>query len=114
MLEDEIQLLQYGQYETKEFWDFKMSEAEPSSWISHPTDDPKGKFKYIGAFFNLSLDQMNWSRSTYSILDWLADIGGLNDMLCLMARLCVAPMASHQLAASLLHNLFRYKESRNF
>ena len=45
---------------------------------------------------------MRWTRQTYSILDWLGDMGGLMDMLNLLARLAVTPMASHSLQSALL------------
>ena len=71
-----------------------MSETHPSSWINWPTTDkPLNKYKYAGIEFNMSLDQMNWNRATYSILDWLGDLGGLLDILLKIGELLVEPIA---------------------
>ena len=75
-----------------------MSEANPSSWIYWPTaDNPSAKFKYLSSEFNVSLDEVNWTRQTYSTLDWLADVGGLYGIIFKLASLAVAPMAKHTL-----------------
>ena len=89
-------MLQYGQYDDHEFYGFSMSSAQPSSWINWPTEDkPSNKYKYASIEFNMSSNIMNWNRTTYSILDWLGDLGGLFGMLFSLASLAVAPMANY-------------------
>lgn len=111
-IEDETSYLQYGQYEEKVFFDYMLHDAIPSSWIYWPTkDNPSSLFKYMSAEFNMSIDRLNWSRSTYSILDYLGDLGGLLDMLIAIAGYIVAPMASYRLETTLLQTFFRFRES---
>ena len=43
----------------------------------------------------MSSNIMNWNRATYSMLDYLGDLGGLFGMLVSLASLAVAPMASY-------------------
>lgn len=49
------------------------------------------------------------NRETYSLLDWLGDLGGLFDALFLIFSLIVAPVASFSMRATLLSKFFRFK-----
>lgn len=81
-LEDEASYMQYGQYSSHEFFSFKMDETQLSAWINYPTPrEPLNKYKFASIEFNMSMNQMNWTRSTYSLLDWLGDLGGLLQIL---------------------------------
>ena len=59
---------------------------------------------------NLSVSQnlKVTSRKTYSILEWLADIGGLYDALKIISGALVAPLSSFALNAELLTQVFRH------
>ena len=50
------------------------------------------------------------SRQTYSVLEWLGDVGGLNDSLYLIAQLILLPFTSFYNSSFLTRNLFRYKK----
>ena len=92
-----------------EFYDFILSESVPSSWITWPTPkNPSSLYKYVSMEFNMSIDQMNWTRQTYSALDWFSDLGGLIDMLIFIIRSAVAPMASYSLHSALVSTYFRF------
>lgn len=54
----------------------------------------------------MSLDLMSWSRSTYSILDWLGDLGGLFDMLRYFGTMIAAPLSTFALQTTLLTSIF--------
>ena len=43
------------------------------------------------------LDVINWNRQTYSLLDWLGDLGGLLDILLHIGHVLVLPIASFNL-----------------
>ena len=109
-MEDEIDYLQYGQSDEDTFYEFLMSGGLPSSWLNWPTaNNTSAKYKYVSVEFALTMDQKNWSRSTYSLLDWLGGLGGLFDALLHVARVVVGPMAGYTLQSTLVSNLFRYK-----
>ena len=55
----------------------------------------------------MSLDQKNWTRETYGLLDWLGDLGGLFDAMRYIAHVLVLPFASFALRTSLLSSFFR-------
>ena len=71
-----------------------MSEPYPSAWIYWPTEDnPSSKYKYASIEFNRKLNTVNWTRETYSVLDWLGDLGGLLDILIKIGEYLVEPVA---------------------
>ena len=62
----------------------------------------------------MSLDTVMISRETYSILDWLGDIGGLNGILLSIVEICVAPFASFSLQKYLLTSFFKKQDNRRW
>ena len=46
-------------------------------------------------------------RETYSLLDWIGDIGGLFDGLCLLASKLIAPIAAYAMRFELLSQTFK-------
>ena len=50
----------------------------------------------------MDTDVMNWSRQTYSLLDWLGDIGGLYGMIFSLASFMVYPVAKFRLETALM------------
>ena len=105
-------MLQYGQYDETEFWEYTLSSAEPSSWIYWPTpESPSNLYKYVSGEFNVSMDLKNYARQTDGLLDYLGDLGGLIDILIMLAKYIVGPFASYRLQAALLSSLFRFDEN---
>ena len=51
------------------------------------------------------------NRKTYSILDWVGDIGGLLDGLYLIGCILISPVADFARNSKLLSTLFRYRGS---
>ena len=41
----------------------------------------------------MNLDKTNWNRQTYSLLDWLGDLGGLLDIMLHIGHVLVHPVA---------------------
>lgn len=52
---------------------------------------------------------MVWTRQTYSLLDWLGDLGGLLDILYYIGLALVEPVASFTVNTKLMTSFFRYK-----
>ena len=69
------------------------------------------KYKYVSIEFNMALDQQNWAREAYSLLDYLGDMGGLLDILLHIGALAVEPVAMFTLKTTLLTTFFRFKEA---
>ena len=89
--------------------------AQPSSWNTHPDDtneESKNRpYKFASIEFNMNLDTVVISRETYSILDWLGDIGGLNGILLSIFEIGIAPFAGFSLQRFLLTNMFRKRDT---
>ena len=85
---------------------------ETSAWNKFPTDeDPLSRYKFTSVEVNFSADQLIVDRSTYSLLDWLGDMGGLLDALYLLGAIFMSPISNFALNADLLSYLFRYRGS---
>ena len=56
----------------------------------------------------MSLDQKVIERSTYSVLEWLGDVGGLFDMLKLIGGILMGPISAFNLKATLLKQAFHF------
>ena len=83
-------MLQLGFSEEIEFFEYQTSSSLPSSWNRYPTEeDPSRKYKFTSIEWNLSSDLKITNRETYSILDWLGDMGGLIDAFRLLGALLV-------------------------
>ena len=55
----------------------------------------------------MSLDSIVTERETYSLLEWLGDIGGLIDAFRYLGGFIVAPIASLSLQSVLLSSIFK-------
>ena len=60
-------------------------------------------YKVISSVVSLDLDQYVIERQTYSVLEWLGDVGGLFGILVLIGRTVIGPIAKFQLKSELLH-----------
>ena len=104
--------MQYGLYDETQFWQFRLSDDKPSAWINFPdANNTSARYKYLSSEFKVSIDRQNFSRETYSFLDWLGDLGGLIDALIIVTNYIVAPFAGYRLQAALTSSLFRFIES---
>ena len=57
------------------------------------------------------MDQLVINRKTYSILEWLGDIGGLADALIIIGGIFVLPVATYALESNILAAIFRFRKS---
>ena len=77
-----------------------------------PSEENPSKFKFQSITINMGQKETRIERSTYSLLEWIGDIGGLFDGLRYLANFFVAPIAVFLRRSMLLSdNLFHLKES---
>jgi len=101
-LQDETDLVQYGQEDENIFYSFSMPAPLPSSWIYYPTEEsPSTRYKFVSIEINFNLDQNVWTR--------LGDLGGLYDALYFMCLFLISPLSSFALHTSLMTSFFRLK-----
>ena len=57
----------------------------------------------------MSQDLRTWNRQTYSILDWIGDLGGLLDGLKYLCALIISPFSKFWAQSILLTNIFKLR-----
>ena len=100
-LDDEIDYFQLGQSHTGEFFEFYMNSPEPSAWVNFPE-----KYKLIGLEIYMDFALKSINRSTYSILDYLGDIGGFVDILLILGSVLLSRITKFNLDVHILYHLF--------
>ena len=86
---DEINFLQLGMQDEYSFYDMEFSSARPSSINKWPKD-----YKFTSLSFEMAKESNVIERSTYSVLEWLGDVGGLHDALTIIGYYLVCPFAT--------------------
>ena len=106
-LEDESDFLQLGQSDEIEFHTFQTSAPQPTAWTDFPNKkDPYAQYKYASFDIELNPDLVYWQRQTYSVLDFLGDLGGLLDALRLIGEALIAPFSEFALKVTLMATIF--------
>ena len=112
VLEDETGILQYGVEDELEYFSFVTRSPAASAWNKFPTkEEPLTRYKFTSLEIIHSPDYLVTSRQTYSLLDWLGDLGGLLDALRYIGMLFMAPVSSWALRSTLMSKLFLFRAS---
>ena len=106
-IQEEISLVQWGQQSEFEYFSLKMKEPQKSMYADWPKN-----YKFTGIELMISLDLGVTERSTYSLLEFFGDIGGLLDFLKLIAAVMIGPVAKLALSMELLTGMFRVVPSK--
>ena len=116
-MSDETDYIQVGQYVAHDFVNYDTSRslfAELSSWDTFPTDDnPETFYKFFSVHLQLSKSLNNFTRETYSFLDWLGDCGGLYEGLFLLGSIFVSPVSEWALNSRLASTIVRVNPTTN-
>ncbi len=103
-------MLQYGLSNDMTFYEYSHTATKPSSWNKYPTpEDPSRRYKFVSLEVIVGLDKLVVGRETYSLLDWLGDLGGLFDALFILCGVIISPVAQFSMKAMLLSKLFNFK-----
>ena len=87
-----------------------FKEIYPSMQRDDLIKKPDGNYKFGSLEIVANPSTTILSRQTYSILEWLGDVGGLNDSLYIIAQLVLAPFTSFYNSSFLARNIFRFKK----
>ena len=68
--------------------------SQPSTYNMFPTRENPVMYKINSFWIELDASVTTIERSTYSILDWVGDIGGLLDGLRFIGSFLLAPIAT--------------------
>ena len=112
-LVDEIEYFQLGQSEDDTFVKPFFESSQNSAVATWPTkENPYSIYKINGLWIELSPVLTTIERSTYSLLEWFGDVGGLLEALKIIGGSIAAPFAMFALKAKLLFLIFGEVESR--
>ena len=111
-LADETQLVQLGDASEVDFFGMSWDTPRPSAWRKFPTkENPNSRYKFSSISLRVSPDLIVIERQTYSLLEWLGDVGGLFDALIIIGGYIVGPISAFTLKATLLSRIFRFTQS---
>lgn len=105
--EDETEWIQFGQSVHTKFFSLLANVPEVSGWTDNLEEKPDGYYKFASITFWPSPEVIYSSRQTYSIFDWLGDIGGLNDALFIILEVMLLPFKKFAYSSFILTQLFR-------
>lgn len=80
-----------------------------SSWTDDLIAKPNGQYRFGSMTIRSSSSTTIINRQTYSLLDWLGDIGGLMDALMYLIQFLLAPYVQHGFKSLILQKFFRLK-----
>ena len=112
-IEDETDLIQYGQKEETDYFGINPLELKKDGWKQDLLVTPEGTYAFADAFFIPGDVLETTTRQTYSVFDWLGDIGGLHDSVFLIMEAVLRSYQGFFQANLLLSSLFRFKPSFN-
>ncbi len=79
----------------------------PSSWSVFPTtENPTAKYKFTSLSLYVSADMEVTERDTYSLLEWLGDVGGLIDAMRYLGYIMITPITAFNMKIDLLTQIF--------
>ena len=106
-IEDEADLVQFGQTETLEYHHLEADPVRAHHFIDDLLVKPNGTRSL--SVFQLSIAPMKQMtvRQTYGLLDYFGDIGGLLDFLYYLIVFVLAPFWQYIYSSHMLTSLFR-------
>ena len=93
-VDDEIDYFQIGQSDAGSHFEYYMNKPEASGYIEFPET-----YKIIGVDILLDFTLKTIDRSTYSILDFLGDVGGFYGILMLIGNVLLHKLKQFNLDA---------------
>ena len=90
-VEDETEFVQFGQTENLEHNHLKLGEVQLSAWTDNLLEKPDGLRKYASTNIQINLMKQMTVRSTYGLLDYFSDIGGLVEFLSYVVAAIFTP-----------------------
>ena len=67
-------------------------------------------YNFASFWIEMDRQKIQIERSTYSILEWLGDVGGLYDGLLLILHYFISPLAAWTMKVMLLTKVFSQKK----
>ena len=110
LVSDSTSLLQLGYNDDTEFESISIGAKHANSFNVWPTKENRANYRFNTIWLELSQDLTTIERQTYSLLEWLGDVGGLFDGLVLFANYLIAPFVSFYMQSVLFSQLLGKNE----
>lgn len=96
VLEDDISFLQVTEGDTEEFMSLRVDKPVVVSTMNNfPTpENPLAKYKFLSFSIERNFDITVSSRQTYSLLDFMGDLGGLYEALKTIFKIMMLPLTN--------------------
>ena len=108
MLNENTDLIQLISPDDVDLYSHDPDGVEDSEWDEFPTkDSPLNKYKYVSFSLVRDTKLKEIVRKTYSLFDWLADIGGLIRAVLALGQIIMYPFSTYELQSLLLWMLVR-------
>lgn len=103
-VQDNTALIDFGVTDDELLSSYQLTGPYSSKWQQYPHH-----YKFVGVDVNFTTTLHVIERSTYGLLEFVGDMGGLLDALMIMGALLVYPMAEWHIKNTILHALFMFK-----
>ena len=90
-IEDETDFVQFGQTETLKYDNLKLGVIQLSAWTDDLLEKPDGLRKIASTNIYINRKKLMIVRSTYGLLDYFSDIGGLVEFLSFVVSAILTP-----------------------
>ena len=104
-------MFQMGQSTKDTFYELHMQQQLASAWTDDLELNPRGEYKFASVEIHQENSISKINRQTYSLLEWLGDIGGLLDAMLFIAQLALWPVYNFNVTNHLMKRLFRKRPS---
>ena len=104
-VEDEIRYLDIGIQDDRHFFDLNLEQLS----LSYNDDFAGGNYKIAGFSIFRHFDQIVFGRSTYDILAFLGDVGGLEGITILICGAFIAKITGFLATVFMMPHLFYYR-----
>ena len=111
-LEDETDLLKFGQVDHVSYQQLNIGQQLPSYWTDDLKSNPGGQYKFGSMHLTIDPDRKNTIRHAYGLLDLCGDIGGLLDGLIYLISFTFSPFWRFSFRSHMLTKLFRAEPDR--
>ena len=92
----------------------RLESTQPSYYSDWPTQkNTTAKYKFSSLWLEIGRDLISYDRQTYSLLEWVGDVGGLADGLRIVFGGFLGAIAKISLKRRLLSFIFGFEKSNN-
>ena len=102
LIEDETSIINAGQYLERKYMHYQIQENSLSSWTHYPF-----QYKFMSIEFDLNMDIEYTDRTSYDLLNWMGDVGGVFETLFVACNVLAYFFSIFKIKAIVTNRLYR-------